>query len=49
MDLYRSIPSLEIEGAGVLDEFYRLNEDDPNVSLQRVTQNQGQDVPTRRC
>lgn len=46
-DLYRSIPSLEIEGASVLDEFYRLNKDDPNVSLQRVTQNQGQDVPDK--
>lgn len=46
-DLYRSIPSLEIEDASVLDEFYRLNKDDPNISLQRVTQNQGQDVPDK--
>ncbi|WP_286772007.1 oleate hydratase, partial [Sphingomonas sp. 66-10] len=46
-DLYRSIPSLEIEDASVLDEFYRLNKDDPNFSLQRVTQNQGQDVPDK--
>ncbi|WP_414463622.1 oleate hydratase [Hyphomicrobium sp. DY-1] len=46
-DLYRSIPSLEIEDASVLDEFYRLNKDDPNYSLQRVTQNQGQDVPDK--
>ncbi|MGY3530832.1 MULTISPECIES: oleate hydratase [Bradyrhizobium] len=45
-DLYRSIPSLEIEGASVLDEFYRLNKDDPNYSLQRVTVNQGQDAHT---
>ena len=37
-DLYRSIPSLEIEDASVLDEFYRLNKDDPNFSLQRTTQ-----------
>ena len=36
-DLYRTIPSLEIEGASVLDEFYWLNKDDPNVSLQRAT------------
>ncbi|NHZ41538.1 oleate hydratase [Massilia aquatica] len=43
-DLYRSIPSLEIEGASVLDEFYRLDRDDPNVSLQRVTQDCGGDV-----
>ena len=35
-DLYRSIPSLEIDGASVLDEFYRLNKDDPNFSLQRA-------------
>lgn len=46
-DLYRSIPSLEIEDASVLDEFYRLNTDDPNYSLQRVTQNCGQDVPDK--
>ena len=35
-DLYRSIPSLEIEGASVLDEFYWLDKDDPNLSLQRA-------------
>ena len=29
-DLYRSIPSLEIDGASVLDEFYWLDKDDPN-------------------
>ena len=46
-DLYRSIPSLEIPDASVLDEFYRLNKDDPNYSLQRVTQAQGQDVPDK--
>ncbi len=46
-DLYRSIPSLELEDASVLDEFYRLNKDDPNFSLQRVTRNQGQDVPDK--
>ena len=45
-DLYRSIPSLEIEGASVLDEFYWLNKDDPNFSLQRATINQGQDAQT---
>ena len=45
-DLYRSIPSLEIAGASVLDEFYWLNKDDPNVSLQRATINQGQDAQT---
>ncbi|MCW2276006.1 oleate hydratase [Rhodoblastus acidophilus] len=45
-DLYRSIPSLEIEGASVLDEFYWLNKDDPNFSLQRATVNRGQDAQT---
>ncbi len=45
-DLYRSIPSLEIEGGSVLDEFYWLNKDDPNFSLQRATINQGQDART---
>ncbi len=46
-DLYRSIPSLEVKDASVLDEFYRLNKDDPNISLQRVTQDRGQDVPDK--
>ncbi|MCX8521516.1 MAG: oleate hydratase, partial [Rhodoferax sp.] len=45
-DLYRSIPSLEIDGASVLDEFYRLDKDDPNISLQRATVNRGEDAHT---
>ncbi|WP_296192571.1 oleate hydratase [uncultured Microbacterium sp.] len=45
-DLFRSIPSLEIEGASVLDEFYWLNLDDPNYSLQRATVNRGEDAHT---
>ena len=45
-DLFRSVPSLEVEGASVLDEFYWLNKDDPNYSLCRVTENQGQDAHT---
>lgn len=45
-DLFRSIPSLEIEGASVLDEFYWLNRDDPNRSLQRATVDRGQDART---
>jgi oleate hydratase len=45
-DLYRSIPSLEIEGASVLDEFYWLNKEDPNFSLQRATVKCGQDAGT---
>ncbi|MGW6005609.1 oleate hydratase [Oerskovia enterophila] len=45
-DLFRSVPSIEIDGASVLDEFYWLNKDDPNFSLQRVTEKQGQDAHT---
>ena len=45
-DLFRSIPSLEIPNASVLDEFYWLNKDDPNYSLQRVTLEQGKDAKT---
>ncbi|MDJ0392804.1 oleate hydratase [Rhodococcus sp. G-MC3] len=45
-DLFRSVPSIETEGASVLDEFYWLDKDDPNYSLQRVTQKQGQDAHT---
>jgi oleate hydratase len=45
-DLFRTIPSLEVEGASVLDEFYRLNKDDPNFSLCRVTENRGEDAHT---
>ncbi len=45
-DLYRSIPSLEIEGASVLDEFYWLDKDDPNLSLQRATVHCGEDAHT---
>ncbi len=35
-DLFRSIPSLEIENASVLDEFYWLNKEDPNYSKCRL-------------
>ncbi|MFD4960792.1 oleate hydratase [Microbacterium sp. NPDC058389] len=45
-DLFRSVPSLEVEDASVLDEFYWLNKDDPNYSLCRVTEKQGQDAHT---
>ncbi|KIW48565.1 uncharacterized protein PV06_01138 [Exophiala oligosperma] len=45
-DLFRSIPSLEVQDASVLDEFYWLNKDDPNYTLQRATVNQGQDAHT---
>ncbi len=43
-DLFRSIPSLETEGASVLDEYYWLNKKDPNYSLMRATANRGQDA-----
>ncbi|MGW3539426.1 oleate hydratase [Nocardia niigatensis] len=46
-DLYRTIPSMEIEGASVLDEFYWLNKDDPNFSLERATVNRGQSAQTK--
>jgi oleate hydratase len=45
-DLFRSIPSLETEGASVLDEYYWLNKKDPNSSLQRATVKRGQDAHT---
>lgn len=45
-DLFRSIPSLEIEDASVLDEFYWLNKKDPNYSLMRATINRGEDGHT---
>jgi oleate hydratase len=47
-DCFRSIPSLEIEGASVLDEFYWLDKDDPNSTLQRVTHQRGESVPDWR-
>ncbi len=45
-DLFHSIPSLEEEGASVLDEFYWLNKHDPNSSLTRATVNRGEDAHT---
>ncbi|WP_024442437.1 oleate hydratase [Mycobacterium sp. UM_WGJ] len=45
-DLFRTVPSIEVDGASVLDEFYWLNKDDPNFSLQRATVNRGQDAHT---
>ncbi len=43
-DLFRSIPSLEVEDASVLDEFYWLNKEDPNYSNCRITHNRGERV-----
>ena len=45
-DLFRSIPSIETEGVSVLDEYYWLNKTDPNYSLCRATEKQGQDAQT---
>lgn len=41
-NLFRSIPSLEVEDASVLDEFYWLDHDDPNSSNCRIIHNRGQ-------
>ncbi|MFE2961278.1 oleate hydratase [Nocardia tengchongensis] len=46
-DLFRSIPSIEVDNASVLDEFYWLNKDDPNFSLERATVNRGQSAQTK--
>ncbi|WP_289506257.1 oleate hydratase [Faecalibaculum rodentium] len=45
-DILRDVPSIENADCSVLDEYYWLNRDDPNYSLCRVTQNQGQDAHT---
>jgi len=45
-DLFRSIPSIEKDGISVLDEYYWLNKKDPNFSLCRATEHQGQDAHT---
>ncbi|WP_421503174.1 oleate hydratase [Enterococcus faecalis] len=44
-DLFRSVPSLEVEDASVLDEFYRLDLDDLNSSNCRIIHNRGERVP----
>lgn len=45
-DLFRSIPSLEVENASVLDEFYWLNKEDPNYSKCRVINSGGKRLET---
>ena len=45
-DLFRSVPSLEVKDASVLDEFYWLNKDDPNFSHMRATMNRGESART---
>jgi oleate hydratase len=34
-----------VENASVLDEFYWLDKDDPNLSLRRITRNRGEADP----
>ncbi|MFT8895828.1 MAG: oleate hydratase [Acetobacter sp.] len=46
-DLYRSIPSLEVPDASVLDEFYHLNRVDPSSSPVRAMCGKGQPLPDR--
>ena len=41
-DLFRSVPSLEVADASVLDEFYWLDHDDPNSSNCRIIHHQGE-------
>lgn len=45
-DLFRSIPSIDNPGETIFSEYYRLNKQDPNYSLCRVTEKQGQDAHT---
>lgn len=45
-DLFRSVPSLEVKHASVLDEFYWLNKEDPNFSKMRATMNRGKSAHT---
>lgn len=45
-DLFRSIPSLEMEDASVLDEFAWKNLEDPSFSYARVIKNRGERLET---
>jgi oleate hydratase len=47
-DLYRDVPSLEHPEESVLDEYYQLNKKDPNYSLCRVSEKQGQDAHSNK-
>ncbi|ATZ16439.1 oleate hydratase [Entomoplasma freundtii] len=40
-DMFRSIPSIENENISVLDEFYWLNQEDPNFSYCRLIEKRG--------
>jgi len=45
-DLFKSIPSIVNPGETIFSEYYKLNKEDPNYSLCRVTEKQGQDAHT---
>ncbi len=45
-DLFRSIPSIDNPGETIFSEYYKINKEDPNYSLCRVTENRGQDAHT---
>lgn len=45
-DLYRSVPSMETPGASVLDEYFWLDQDDPNSSECRLVKNRGERLKT---
>ena len=47
-ELFRSIPSIVNPGETIFSEYYALNKEDPNFSLCRVTEKQGQDAHTDR-
>lgn len=47
-DLFRSIPSIVNPGETIFSEYYKLNKEDPNFSLCRVTEKQGQDAHTNK-
>ena len=42
----RSIPSLDVKGFSVLEDYYQINKDYPNYSLCRTTHKRGQPFPT---
>ena len=45
-DLFRSIPSIDNPGETIFSEYYKVNKEDPNYSLCRVTEKQGKDAHT---
>ena len=47
-DLFKFIPSIVNPGETIFSEYYYLNKEDPNFSLCRVTEKQGQDAHTDR-